>query len=153
MLQGARWYLQSTAGERIEQQPLVTITLPAEKAIWEKKGKELNIDGRLFDVKSYTPSAETLTVTGVYDEEELNLVRLLSDLTAPEQNDAFLHFLLVLQCFSASLFFFLPGAIRQNKIVHRAVFYLSLPHPFCQAAEQPPPSRMVFLSDQFSGNR
>ena len=117
---------------------MVTLTLPAGKVVWQKKGKELNINGKLFDIKSCHFSGGILTATGFYDEDEVSLFRLLSAFTSPEKNKAFLHFLLVLQCFAAPVFFLLPGTARQRKIIHHAFFCLALPRPFCQPAKRPP---------------
>jgi hypothetical protein len=139
LLQGAQYYLEGTAEERLAHYQLVTVTLPADKIIWHKKGKELNINGKLFDVKASRLSNGTLTATGFYDEDEISLVYLLTALTSPENSRALLHFLLVLQCFAIPLLFFAFRGLGAKRITHHTLFSFSLPRPFYPMEEQPPP--------------
>ena len=139
LLQGAQWYLQHAAGERMQHHPLITVSLPTGGAVWHKKEKELSIDGKLFDVKSFHFSNGLLTVTGFFDDEEISLTRLLSKLASPEKNNTWLHFLLVLQCFATPLLFYLISGMGENTVIHLTPFSFFLPRPFCRLPEQPPP--------------
>lgn len=138
LLQGAQWYLKNTTEERMQHRQVITVSLPAAHAVWHKKGKELSINGKLFDIKTLYVANGILTVTGFYDEEEISLVHLLSELTSPENNNGLLYFLLVLQCFAASLLFYSIRGMDENKIRHLSFFSCSLPKPFCCLAKQPP---------------
>jgi hypothetical protein len=66
-----RWEMM----EKLEQQGLQTITLTSsDKYYWEEEGKEININGEMFDVESYSTQGAALIVTGLFDgqEDELN---------------------------------------------------------------------------------
>lgn len=56
--------------EKIEQGYVSTYSFSTGDLQWIKKGKELLIKGKLFDVKTYTITADSITVTGLFDEEE-----------------------------------------------------------------------------------
>ncbi len=64
--------------EELESKMLHSITLNSNAIHWVKKGKEIVVDGRYFDVKSivYTING-TAIVTGLFDEEETALVQEL----------------------------------------------------------------------------
>lgn len=59
--------------EKLERSALCTIVLPAEQVCWVEKGKELNINGRLFDVKTQFAENGLVFFTGLYDEKEKDL--------------------------------------------------------------------------------
>jgi hypothetical protein len=58
--------------ERLEQSNLVTIEVPATSVQWYEGENEVLIEGRLFDVKSYTrvPGTYKISFTGLFDEAE-----------------------------------------------------------------------------------
>ena len=56
--------------EKIEQGYVSTYSFSTGDLQWIKKGKELLIKGKLFDVKTYTITADSITVNGLFDEEE-----------------------------------------------------------------------------------
>ncbi|HRI23693.1 MAG TPA: hypothetical protein PLZ45_03400 [Ferruginibacter sp.] len=66
---------------RFEKESLEIIVLPAEKIHWIKRGKELIVDGKLFDVKSFSTQNGTTSFTGFFDGEEDELVDRLGDAT------------------------------------------------------------------------
>ena len=62
---------------KMEQQLLHTITLPDGDIIWVKKGKEIFIHGKMFDIKSMEHKNGMTTFYGLYDEEETLLKKNL----------------------------------------------------------------------------
>ena len=66
--------------EKLEQFHLETITVPANAIKWHKKSKEIIIDGRLFDVKSYTIKSNIAVFTGLFDEKETRIKQQLEKL-------------------------------------------------------------------------
>ena len=56
--------------EKMEQGYVSTYCFSTGDLHWIKEGKELLIKGKLFDVKAYTIAADSITVTGLFDEEE-----------------------------------------------------------------------------------
>jgi hypothetical protein len=64
--------------ETMEQAALHTLHVPESSAQWTKSGKEIRINGKLFDVKWHRASDGMLTVTGLFDEEEEQISKSLS---------------------------------------------------------------------------
>ena len=56
--------------EKIEQGNVSTYRFSTKELQWVSKGKELLIKGTLFDVKNYTITSDSITVNGLFDEEE-----------------------------------------------------------------------------------
>jgi len=59
--------------EKLEQQNLHTISLPGTDVHWAKPGKEIRVDGRMFDIKSFSEKNGTYTFTGLFDDDETAL--------------------------------------------------------------------------------
>jgi hypothetical protein len=62
--------LQHRMIEKIEHSPLQSISLHYSDSIWIKKNKEVLVNGKLFDVKSYTFVNDNIILVGLYDNEE-----------------------------------------------------------------------------------
>ena len=69
--------------EKVEHANLVTIHINTAELTWTREGREASISGHLFDVQNYATSGETVTLTGLFDEDEDKLV---SQLENAEQN-------------------------------------------------------------------
>jgi len=59
--------------EALEQKALHTIITTTDNPTWVSFGKEILIDGHLFDVESYKQTGNNLQLTGLYDTEEDHL--------------------------------------------------------------------------------
>ena len=59
--------------EKLEQELLCDIALPEEKVIWVKYKKEILIDGKMFDVKSFRLENGQYHFSGLFDDEETAL--------------------------------------------------------------------------------
>jgi hypothetical protein len=59
--------------EQLENASLQTITVNQTAVTWVKKNKELIVDGKMFDVKSYIITGDKIILTGLFDEEENKL--------------------------------------------------------------------------------
>lgn len=61
--------------ERLEHAQLQTITIPETSVEWYEKDKEIIINGRLFDVKSYRriPGTIHVSFTGLFDDAETEI--------------------------------------------------------------------------------
>ena len=59
--------------EKLEEAMLHTIKVPEAKVQWVKFKKEIRLDGKMFDVKSFSVSNGEYVFTGLYDEEETAL--------------------------------------------------------------------------------
>lgn len=65
--------IQHEMKEKLECSFLQTINVNLTDIKWVKKNKEVIIDDRLFDVKSYTVENNKLVLTGLYDDAEQKL--------------------------------------------------------------------------------
>ncbi len=64
---------------RMEQEKLVAFKLRSEEIVWHKPGKEIVLQGKLFDVKSIQRiSASEYLIAGLFDEQEQELHRTLN---------------------------------------------------------------------------
>lgn len=66
--------LQSTSHIRFVKEITQTISVPQKNVIWVKKGKEIQINGKYFDVKSMKTEGDHVLLTGHYDHKEDKLV-------------------------------------------------------------------------------
>lgn len=69
---------------RLENSILQTITVPLNKITWVEKGEEVLIEGKLFDVKSFTINGDEIKFTGIFDTAE---DQIAEDLNALEQDE------------------------------------------------------------------
>ena len=78
ILQLRQLHLRHEAMESMEEKELQTITLKTHDFIWVKKEKEILTGDRLFDVKTYTENDGLFRLTGLYDEKETAIKKILS---------------------------------------------------------------------------
>jgi hypothetical protein len=65
---------------QLEDKMLHTITLDKTEVYWMKDGKEILINGRMFDVKSFRQSGSgKIIFTGLYDDDETALVNKIRE--------------------------------------------------------------------------
>ena len=87
--------------EKLEQEALQTFTVLEKNVTWIEKGKELIVDGRLFDVKSLKTKGEYVEVTGLFDEMESalqhKLIFLQNPLKENKQKQEFIYQILIQQ--------------------------------------------------------
>jgi hypothetical protein len=71
--------------QQLESKMLHTIALAESDIHWLKEGKEMLINGRMFDVKTFKNSGiDKVVITGLFDEEETLLV---NQVKKQHQND------------------------------------------------------------------
>ena len=71
--------------ERFDTELLQTITVSPEEFHWVEQGKEIMIEGKLFDVESYKTEGNKVLLTGFFDDKEDELMKHVKELT--EQKD------------------------------------------------------------------
>ena len=59
--------------ERMEKSLLHTIILEQDKVVWMKPGKEILVDGKMFDIKKTEETNGKIVFHGLYDEDETAL--------------------------------------------------------------------------------
>ncbi len=73
--------------ERLESEMLHTISMAESDAHWLKEGKEMLVNGRMFDVKSFQQSSDgKVIVSGLYDDDETALVKAVRDTQQKDNN-------------------------------------------------------------------
>jgi hypothetical protein len=72
--------LQYQRRARFETEILQTIRVSVENLHWIKPGKEILINGKMFDVKAYHQEAGDFLLTGFYDHKEEKMVKHMNDL-------------------------------------------------------------------------
>jgi hypothetical protein len=95
VLQGLQWYARHEAKERMEREAMVTVTIPAGDLHWHKRGKELVIDGKLFDVKTLRQTGGQIILTGLFDEAETAIVDLLEQQAGHSKQSSGITYLFV----------------------------------------------------------
>lgn len=65
--------IQREMEEKLEVASLQTITVSVSDFVWLKKGKEILVNGKMFDVKSHQINGGKITFTGLYDDKEKEL--------------------------------------------------------------------------------
>lgn len=68
--------LQSEREKRFETELLETVTLKPENIKWIRISKEIEIDGKLFDVQSFRVIGNKVVFSGFFDSKEDKLVKI-----------------------------------------------------------------------------
>jgi hypothetical protein len=74
IIQTRQQKLQKEMAVRLSSVTLHTITLDKKEVLWIKEGKEIMVNGKMFDVKSFSIHENTITFSGLYDEDETELM-------------------------------------------------------------------------------
>ncbi len=105
--------------EKLEECSLTTITLLKKNIQWVEQGKELIVQGELFDVKEVTQKNDSLVISGLFDSAEKEIKQKLSLALGNQSNtDTPLH-LLITQFLSPALL------LSQNNSNLLPIFFLS----------------------------
>jgi hypothetical protein len=62
--------IRMQAREKLRKSLLQTIHIKETEVKWTEAGKEILINGRLFDVEEFRTEKDLLTITGLFDDEE-----------------------------------------------------------------------------------
>ncbi len=72
--------------EKLEKSSLQKVSVNSDKLVWVKKGKEVLINGKLFDVKSIAVINGKTQLTGLFDTAEDEIVKKVAALES-SKND------------------------------------------------------------------
>ena len=64
--------------EKLELYSLTTITVSLENIVWVEEGKEVLINGHLFDINSYKLEEKNIQLTGLFDEDEDKILKKIN---------------------------------------------------------------------------
>lgn len=62
---------------KLEQSPLAFIILPNSQVKWYEKGREIVVNNRMFDVKSWKVVGDSTTFHGLWDDKETALNKII----------------------------------------------------------------------------
>jgi hypothetical protein len=96
--------------EKLEQSSLQTIYVSANKLIWLKKGKEVLINGKLFDIKSSENNNGEIKLTGLFDTAEDAIVKKIAALENNKNNSSSPVCSLLVNLFC-------PAVLQQNNLI------------------------------------
>ncbi len=80
--------IQHAMKAKLESAVLQTIVLNKADVKWFKKNKEIIVDGKLFDIKSYASDGEKIIFTGLYDHEENKLKKEFANLVHQKKDES-----------------------------------------------------------------
>jgi len=69
-LQAFQYHIKQKVDKAFAEKELQTIVLPENEVNWYEQGKEIMVNGKMFDLKAYSICKGVFTAIGVYDEEE-----------------------------------------------------------------------------------
>jgi hypothetical protein len=103
LLQGLQLYVRHQLKERLEREAQVHLAIPAGELVWIKKGRELLVDGKMFDITTIRYEGNTALVTGIFDPEETGILHLLKQQASSSRGATSLaHLFVWLQQFVAT---------------------------------------------------
>ncbi len=79
--------IQHRMRKELEKGSLVTITVNKTNFNWVDVEKEIRVEGRMFDVKSYRYENDVVLVTGLFDDEETALVNRMQETQEDKNNN------------------------------------------------------------------
>jgi len=78
--QGRQAFIRHEMEEKLERQHLETIRIRTNEVLWYEEGKEIIVQGKLFDVKSQAHEGDEIVFTGLFDEKETLVKKQLEQL-------------------------------------------------------------------------
>jgi hypothetical protein len=118
--------------KKFEKETLQTVVVPAAGIYWVKPGKEILVEGKLFDVKSYAEQNGKISLLGFFDHKEDKVVQeIVMREKQKQQNESTQH--------NPAKFFFFPVYIAHEESTGEGN-WRSLSHQFYHYSESIPAS-------------
>lgn len=149
-LQVFQWYTTYRMQTALQTENLQTLVFPAAKVQWVEEGREILVEGKMFDIKGFIIKDGFFTAQGIYDDDETSIVAFLSGpVTSKQQTYYLVQLLLLSQCFIAfagCCFQFYKPAFLKKAYNH---FLLNYSSPCCWLDVPPPKMIYFFLYKSF----
>ncbi len=84
--------------EKLENASLQSISINKADIIWVKENKEVLIEGKLFDIKSYAILNDKIILTGLFDKDEDAIKKNYADKLQSNKNESLPTNELILKC-------------------------------------------------------
>ena len=134
--------IRVAAQDQLNTSSLQTITIPLSELHWLNNEKELLIAGKLFDVKSYSFTNNTVTLSGLYDTNEDELVQELYTMVDHKNgSESALNDIIFKYLFFPVITDHSPGINDfswENRVVHFARYVGIIPSPISSVISPPP---------------
>lgn len=135
-----QWQLKIEMVHQLENTKLQEITVPCNEVIWVEKNKEILVYGQLFDIKTIKhQSSESITVTGLYDNEENEIWQKVDKANNPyneKQNSLIVH---LKQCIGKTQFYDVVFNTINNQNIKLGTYASQfLPFEFVHENDKPP---------------
>lgn len=128
--------------ERLEEESLHTISIPKTDLHWAIPGKEIRLGSRLFDVKDLKDNGDFVLLSGLFDDEEEALEKLIRSRSSSEESKLpFLVKLAISPGLATHPGTFAPFACQKEK--PHCNEYTPILISNCQAPAAPPPRESV----------
>gem|GEM_PF-3208712 len=145
-VQAFQQYVKGTVEERLQSEALVTLSIPASGVQWLEEGRELLINGKMFDIKSYLQKDGYLVATGVYDEGETWIMELLNHFNDKQQNQFIIQLLLIAQSFVVALWIMNKEVPTKTVLQHHCYLLVQKGRSFVRQFFIPPRGASLHLS-------
>jgi hypothetical protein len=123
--------------EKLEKEISHTIVVPKNEVVWVRYQKEISIDAKLFDVKSFSEENGLCFFVGLFDAEESSLTDLLEKETDEKNETQCSQLFKWLQSPCTGLSFEPVRLIDHNKD-HNFPILLNISSPFLSIPTPPP---------------
>ncbi|HYH16283.1 MAG TPA: hypothetical protein VD794_13735 [Flavisolibacter sp.] len=123
----------------LDRDVLHIITLPASKVQWYEEGREILVDGKMFDIKTYSIQDGVFTAQGVFDEEETEVVKLLNGHWSDEQQtQSVIQLLLLSHCIILFTFYLVSFGVTIYRNKPASLVTLLYSSPLLSIMSPPP---------------
>jgi hypothetical protein len=139
-LQLFQQYIKYRASQELESSSLITVSFPLSKVKWMEEGREIMVDGKMFDIKTYTEKNGILIATGVFDEKETRIMELLNNFNDRQQNNLIINLLMLTQTLIVLVFCLLYLSYQKSILKHFCFLVLTNSKTFQQKFYPPPRS-------------
>jgi hypothetical protein len=138
-LQAFQAIIRQRMERSLDKEVLTTISLPATSVVWYEEGREIRVEGRMFDIKTFSIKDGIFTAQGVYDDDETEVVNLMNGHWSEQDGQHLIVQLLVLShCILAiQLFRFLFKTFSLRSVL-AAAFLAFYPAPVLPITAPPP---------------
>ena len=129
--------------ERIEGEVSTELVIHSSKLDWVEKGREIRVNGVMFDVKSVKKIGDSLKITGEYDHKESSLLREMEliEETQEEEDQQSNSIQVLIQVMDDSMSHYFAALIPCNLSVSKRFHTEStLPTVFLNTISPPPKS-------------
>lgn len=111
----AKKIVQHRMVEKLEHANIQTVIVKKSSFVWVKMNKEILVNGRMFDVKSYSFHDDLIVFKGLFDEDEKSIINSLNKLAHKNKEGS-------LQSLKLLNILLMPSAVEQHCYISKEGF-------------------------------